>query len=479
MVVSKEQRLSEFYNKHPKIKITNYLGYSNNKNEFKCLVCGHVWQGRVYDYVSSSRKKLDGSYRGCPNCQLSIFINNTKKRNRDKSLTADQVKNLIYEKYKDNYELLGKYTNMHTSTEFRCTRCGTTFTTSASDLLAKTIYRKCPKCLGKGSGPLGEYSLEELQEKAKIINKYLIIYDRDRVPHEWRCFIKCSVCGFKFKKRWSNISSQRNSFECPICSCHYSRGERYINLLLQKNHIEYTREYSKIIDGNLQRFDFYIPQYSIFIEFDGEQHYNDKINWHNKRLVRNDTVKNNYAKSIGFNMVRITDIQLIYTTLKEILPIKSDIDILKLNSNIYKKSEDIARYAKTHTTKECMYKFKISRRDLQKVIKYKGYTGISDIKRLDQGVDYNEVFNYLKYHSVNETLHNFSIVSYHINKNIFHNNKYPFSNIHELRDYVLSQELLPYLNCSHTKEQAKKHFRVGDSRIDKFTKSPWFSHKSK
>lgn len=56
---------------------------------------------------------------------------------------------------------------------------------------------------------------------------------------------------------------------CPVCK--ESNGERAIRIYLEKNNIEFVREYK--LDGYLYRWDFYLPKQKLFIEFNGLQHY--------------------------------------------------------------------------------------------------------------------------------------------------------------------------------------------------------------
>ena len=56
---------------------------------------------------------------------------------------------------------------------------------------------------------------------------------------------------------------------CPKCS--ESKGEKHIANILNIFNINYIREYK--IFGYNYRYDFYLPEYNIYIEYHGEQHY--------------------------------------------------------------------------------------------------------------------------------------------------------------------------------------------------------------
>ena len=58
--------------------------------------------------------------------------------------------------------------------------------------------------------------------------------------------------------------------------CHSSKGEEKIIDFLKRNNITYIKEktFDNCIYQNKLRFDFYLPDYNLCIEFQGEQHYN-------------------------------------------------------------------------------------------------------------------------------------------------------------------------------------------------------------
>lgn len=134
-----------------------------------------------------------------------------------------------------------------------------------------------------------------------------------------------------------NNIQRRGIFECPVCkqqnwisqisdivsgkasqyrSCssanQISKGEKVIEeILLQKNYI-FKREYifNDCINpktGALLRFDFYLPDYNICIEYDGIQHFEEST-WRHEKLEDvqyRDSLKNNYCMSNNIKLIRI------------------------------------------------------------------------------------------------------------------------------------------------------------------------------
>lgn len=104
---------------------------------------------------------------------------------------------------------------------------------------------------------------------------------------------------------------------CNCKSCNpeskSSKGEEKIKQFLINNNIVYVRE--KRFDDlksdlNMQLpFDFYLPNYNILIEFDGEQHYRgvkmfggDNVM---NRIKINDGIKNQYVLNSNMYLIRI------------------------------------------------------------------------------------------------------------------------------------------------------------------------------
>lgn len=89
--------------------------------------------------------------------------------------------------------------------------------------------------------------------------------------------------------------------------CNQSKGEKSISKFLNDNQIVFKREYyfKGLYNYNktqLLYFDFYVHEFNLCIEYDGEQHYsNDKTD--NQKA--NDFLKNAYCAKNNINFLRI------------------------------------------------------------------------------------------------------------------------------------------------------------------------------
>lgn len=93
-----------------------------------------------------------------------------------------------------------------------------------------------------------------------------------------------------------------------------SYGEEYIKELLDSANIKYEREKTfddlRFETGYFARFDFYLPDYNVIIEYDGKQHFIEgKSVFDNPEQFaitqEHDKIKNDYCKSKGIKLVRI------------------------------------------------------------------------------------------------------------------------------------------------------------------------------
>lgn len=158
----------------------------------------------------------------------------------------------------------------------------------------QTLHEMCTKDLvGKRFGKLTV--LEMIEER----NKYGRI--------QWKC--KCD-CG-------NEVIVLGNSLvigHTLSCGCMSSHINAYIESYLTNQNIIHSSEYVVFIEEHKLRFDFHLPEYNLFIEYDGEQHYYP-INfggWNEEDLQANfekikyyDSLKDKYCAENSINLLRI------------------------------------------------------------------------------------------------------------------------------------------------------------------------------
>lgn len=138
---------------------------------------------------------------------------------------------------------------------------------------------------------------------------------------KWKWLCQCD-CGEQTLVTGSDLRSMQQ----VSCGCLKSKGELLIKQFLIKNQIPYQSQ--KTFDGligvggRLLSYDFYLPDYKLLIEFQGEQHYSPcKIfggeNQFNKQL-EHDKRKREYASENNYRLLEIE-----YTQIDNIVSILS------------------------------------------------------------------------------------------------------------------------------------------------------------
>ena len=115
-------------------------------------------------------------------------------------------------------------------------------------------------------------------------------------------WFKCENCNKQFKRELCSLIRTNNG--CKCVSCTTSRGEYIINEFLLDNDVKFETQktFEGLIGlggGNLS-YDFYLPDYNLLIEFQGQQHEHYIKGFHKnkedfQKQVEHDRRKFNYA----------------------------------------------------------------------------------------------------------------------------------------------------------------------------------------
>ena len=180
----------------------------------------------------------------------------------------------------------------------------------------------CPKC---GNYPNKKTPLERCQEWiAKCIEKYgegRYDYSRaheDYVNNDSLVWIRCCIHDHWFKQTPDNNLRTVNG-SCPICSAEFTetQGEAAIRRwLLKHDIINFKQDEVTLPVENPRckrqylRPDFWLPDYNLFIEYNGEQHYEDIEYFFDNyytfedQQIRDETVRQ-YCRDHGHNLLEI------------------------------------------------------------------------------------------------------------------------------------------------------------------------------
>lgn len=172
--------------------------------------------------------------------------------------------------------------------------------------------RRCVTCFRKIKAKNQTLTYEKVKENIEsegyeLLSKEYIDNRTNKLK------IKCDK-GHEYETIYSNFQQGQR---CPYCN--ESKGEKEIERILNKYNIEYfyNKPYFKDLIGvgeGLLRPDFIIEDRRVWIEYDGEQHF-EPIDFANKgkewaeknhiKQVENDKIKNDYANKNNWILIRI------------------------------------------------------------------------------------------------------------------------------------------------------------------------------
>jgi len=268
---------------NPGIEILEKYTNSKTKIKFKCS-CGNI-------HYCTPVSLLQGHTCGKCTCK--------EQHDKQRKNINDFKKQMLG--INENIVILGEYISNYTKIKYKC-ECGNISYMTPSNLLRG---HKCIKC--SGSEIKTQSQIEETLYKnnpfIKIIGTYLSMKDK--------LLCKCLICGNTWMASPQNIVYSNSG--CPHCK--KSKGEKRIYTYLTGNNIGFFYQY-RFADCKNKRtlpFDFYVPDFNLCIEYDGEMHYipvrysKDKEKMKEKLLYtqKNDFIKNEYCKNKNVDLLRI------------------------------------------------------------------------------------------------------------------------------------------------------------------------------
>lgn len=260
--------LSDYKNNHTKVKMRHEK-------------CGYEWRVIPISFLQGSR---------CPKC-----FGTAKK-------TTVQFKENVFTLVGKDYTVINEYINAKTKILIRHNKCGHEYLVTPSDFLSG---KRCPKCgaIRRTDKQFKKIIFDLVGEEYVFLEKYINSYTKIRVKH--------NKCGKTYK---TTPDTFIYGSRCPHCNS--SKGELKIANFLTKNNIDFEVEktFEDLKHKGFLRFDFYLPEYNLLIEYDGKQHFepvdfsgnNPELAIKNFKLrKKRDALKDNYAKDKGIKLLRI------------------------------------------------------------------------------------------------------------------------------------------------------------------------------
>jgi len=249
----------------------------NSHLTFECQY-GHTWE--------ASLNSVKNTKSWCPYCanNRKLTIDHAKKLALQKgglclSTTYINAISKLLWRCNKNHEWKARYNDIQSG--YWCPTCGGILPLNINDA-RETARLKGGECLSND-----------------YINCHLKLRWRCQMGHEWNA----CLATIKNKNTW-----------CPVCR--QSKGEELISHYLDELGILYQRQkswdecrYKKPL-----KFDFYIPEYNVLIEFDGEQHFRpvDHFGGQHKFIetIDRDTIKLHWTYYNGKSLIRIAYVEV-------------------------------------------------------------------------------------------------------------------------------------------------------------------------
>ena len=183
--------------------------------------------------------------------------------------TTEQFLKEAINKHGDKYNYSKvDYITAHTKVCIICPKHGEFWQTSNKHV---TVGRGCPKCAWEKTSLRSRLTTEQFIKKAKAIHGDKYDYSKtDYVNSHTKVCIICPEHG----EFWQIPTDHLSGCGCPKCHI-VSYGEIYIENFLKEFNIKFEvqKKFKECKNVFSLPFDFYLPDYNLCIEYQGEQHF--------------------------------------------------------------------------------------------------------------------------------------------------------------------------------------------------------------
>lgn len=291
-----------------------------NDIELKCSRCGKSYKIKL----TSLRRKKDSICKECNSSDIHSY-NEDIIFMKCKEICSNLGCNLITVLFPES----NKAKDIDVVIE--CSNCHKKYKISYSNLLVK-ISSVCLSCASKFAHKITE---EEVIRKSidccnKLGNCDFVRIIKFGIYKDIDIELRCKNCGNCYVIKYRTILKTSSGL-CQIC-CQTSKLENFIyNFLSDNSSFEEQRTFSWLKYKNNLKLDFYLPEYNIAIECQGEQHFRP-IDWFGgeekfRLQQERDLLKYNLCKEHGITILYYTDLPQsrinffapVYTDINELL----------------------------------------------------------------------------------------------------------------------------------------------------------------
>jgi len=237
-------------------------------------------------------------------CSLCGFQKASKIKTKSTESFIEEAKKIHKNKY--CYDLV-EYRGVNNKVKIVCREHGIFEQLAGNHLQGKN----CSKCSRKYQRTRKKTREQFIEKANRVHNNF---YDYSQVIYN-KAIEKVIIVCPKHGKFLQTPNTHLGGSGCPVCT--ESKGEKCIRFFLEKNNINYIQE-KKFDNCKYKKslpFDFYLPDFNLCIEYDGEGHFEpmlrgskiltESILNNYKDCIRNDKIKNTFCIENKINLLRI------------------------------------------------------------------------------------------------------------------------------------------------------------------------------
>lgn len=262
-----------------------------------CDCCGNTCYTQYYNYIKRDDKP---SYL-CKSCKMKKV-----RRDASRNLAEEKFQRLREICKENNYTLLtdvSEYTGSYMQISYMCLKHGLQ-TQSLDNMLHG---HECFACSYEKRGLKARYTPEQVENIVNGYNNNILLNSKDYSGVFVKNLeIQCGECGEIYVTDLDSYI-RKNQTRCPHCSKSESIGEFRIRKFLEKHNVAFEQEktFSDCKDIKTLPFDFYLSEYNLIIEFDGQHHFSNVMFNNYEMTKKHDTIKNKYCEDNNINILRI------------------------------------------------------------------------------------------------------------------------------------------------------------------------------
>lgn len=292
MALTEDEYLKRVEEMNPHLKIVSEYKGSKKPIQYICPDCKEVNEIALAQILY--RKPI----KRCLSCSgRSVAICNSKKVPFEDFLQKIREIN-------PKFEIVGEYNGLSKPITYKCPYCSDKISIKSAGWLLDYKNRGCKTCAGF-------YKLTEFEylKRVKEINPNLKILSKYKGANKSITY-KCPNCKGR-GKLMAHTLYRKEIIDCQQCSDNVSYGERITKGFLEELGFKFKTQhvFENLAYKSSLRFDFYLPNEDVCIEYQGRQHYEPIDYFGGERTyleqVKRDELKRKFCKSNGIKLIEI------------------------------------------------------------------------------------------------------------------------------------------------------------------------------